>query len=295
MIAKNNPDKCRLLAEEIAAILKEGITISGDVRHYIDSTFSSPTVQELAAILADNSGCETQSLLEMIFFPDEAQQLRLEPILTTYPFETTDAPKILALLFARQPETVLLFPESGEQLRIQIPREAAARFISRLNIGKRIDARLLESLDRHVGDKLRVAFKVRLRNTRFEFSENKIVFFKRFFESMQPESTIASDCFDFLLVFFDELKDDQDVFRGLMEKKRFYFKNLQRVLKAEAQLEKSNLETLILQGGRMLFFDKEAALQNIRLIDEISLAVYDKTEALDPLIPDVHENFLAKI
>jgi len=283
MTPNDSHTRCRLLAEEIAAIFKDGIILSKEARHYIDSTFSSPSCGELAGILDDASGCETQSLLEMIFFPDEAQQIRLEPILATYHFEGSDSRKVLSLLLTQGPETVLLFPESKDELRIKVPREAAARFIARLNIHKRIDARLRESLERHAGEALGARFKVGLRNTRFEFSENKVAFFKRFFESMKPESALAFDCFDFLLVFFDELKDDRHIYRGLMDKKRFYFKNLQKVLRAEAQLEKSNMETLILQGGRMFFFDKEAAGQNMRLIDEISLAVFKKTEPLDPL------------
>ena len=287
MKAKNNPDKCQLLAEKIAAIFKRGITLSKDARHYIDSTFSSPLRGELAKILEDESSCETEPLLEMIFFPDETQQIQLEPMLTRYRFEKSDRPKILESLFSQPLETVLFFPGPQGKLRLKVPRAAAAQFISRLNISKKIDSRLLKSLDQYVDEKLKARFKVRLRNTRFDFTENKVAFLKRFFVNMKTETKIVSDCFDFLLVFFDELKDDRDIYRGLMEKKRFYFQNIQKVLRAESQLKKSNLETLILQGGRMLFFDKQEAEQNIRRIDEISRAVFNRTEPVDPLSIDI--------
>ena len=48
-------EKCELLANEIKMILSEGINLGDDVVHYIDSTFSNPTNDELKAILDDDA------------------------------------------------------------------------------------------------------------------------------------------------------------------------------------------------------------------------------------------------
>ena len=77
----NSEEKCEMLADEIKAIISEGIALSDDVVHYIDSTFSSPTIKELQAILDDDSNCEGDTLMELLFFPDESIQVRLEQAL----------------------------------------------------------------------------------------------------------------------------------------------------------------------------------------------------------------------
>lgn len=61
-------EKCVLLAKKIEKILINGLNLSNDVLHYIDSTFSNPSVKELEALINDASDCEKDSLLELIFF-----------------------------------------------------------------------------------------------------------------------------------------------------------------------------------------------------------------------------------
>ena len=44
-----------MLAEKIREIFREGFPLGDDVRHYIDSTFSSPTIKELESIIGEES------------------------------------------------------------------------------------------------------------------------------------------------------------------------------------------------------------------------------------------------
>jgi len=270
--------RCRLLAEKIAAIFKNGLALNRETRHYIDSTFSSPSLEELERILNDESGCETEPLRELVFFPDETMQAELEELLERHPFEKKDERIILNVLYSKPLATTLVFSNTREKLNMKVPQASAARFISRLNISKKIDRRLIKVIDQHLDKKYRTRFKVKLRNTRFDYSDNKIAFGGLFFAKMKAEIKVVSECFDFLLTFFDELKDDSDIYLGLAGKKRFYFQNLQKVLKADAHLEKSNIETLIAQGVRIFYFDKEDARKKLEMIDTISCAVFGKTE-----------------
>lgn len=279
--------RCRLLAEKIATILKSGLRLNRDARHYIDSTFSTPSLEELEKILNDESNCETEPLRELIFFPDEAIQIELEDLLERFRFEKKDEQKILNLILSQKLAAALVFANSKKELNLELPPASAAGFISRLNISKKIDQRLMKAIDQHVDEKYRTRFKVKLRNSRFDYSDNKTAFLEIFFAELKAEINIVSACFEYLLAFFDELKDDGDIYGGLMEKKRFYFQNLQKALKADAQFEKSNMETLFLQGVRMSYFDKEDACRKIALIDRLSLAVFGKTEHIDPAAMDI--------
>ena len=63
-----------------------------------------------------------------------------------------------------------------------------------------------------------------------------------------------------------------------MDNKRFYYKNLQRAEKFRQQLEKTNMETMILQGVKAPYIDIEAETRKMELVDKISLSVFGRTE-----------------
>jgi len=280
-------DKSAALANAIRAIFQRGLMLSPDALHYIDSTFSTPSLEEIRAILHDEFNCEKEPLLELIFFPDEVLQVLLEELLESYPYQKEDEPKVLGALFAKKLETTLVFPGSHNSLTLEVPRDTAAQFVSRLNIAKKIDPEQLAAIGRHIEDVHQKRFKVRLRNARSVFSRKKTAFLCAFFEKMNADITTALNAMDFLLGFFDELKEDTDIYRALMDKKRFYFQNLQKALKSDELLQAQNLETIISQGARIVYFDKNDARKKMRLIDQISRAVFGRTENLEQNPADV--------
>ena len=85
-------------------------------------------------------------------------------------------------------------------------------------------------------------------------------------------------------MFLEELHEDADIFDALMTKKKFYLKHLKRTEKFEEQLQKTNIETMILQGKSPAFMDKNEARDNIMIIDKISHTVFGKTEHYETLL-----------
>ena len=87
MTEKKPKDKCSLVADAIKGIISQGIDLSDDVVHYIDSTFSNPTLGELEAILADLDESKREvfvmvEVLEMTV-PEVVQALEI-PLNTAY-------------------------------------------------------------------------------------------------------------------------------------------------------------------------------------------------------------------
>jgi len=274
----NADEKCILLAKRIVKILKEGIHLSSDVMHFIDSTFSSPCINELEKIIADNSDCERDSLIELIFFPDEEIQARLEDLLESHNYCREDEKKVLDYLSSGQIESTIHFPDNRGTLSVKMPYDAASRFLSRLNIHRKIDKRISAAIDTDVSEKLKISVRVKLRNTVKEIAENKIFFLCDFFEKMEDENGDFLECLDFILSFLDETENTLDLLSALIDKKRFYFKNLQRAEKFRQQLEKGNMETMILQGVKAPYINIEDEKRKMELIDKISLSVFGRTE-----------------
>jgi len=271
---KSDDRKYLLFAEKIEQIFTYGFVLNSDIRHYIDSTFLSPSINELEEIINDEHNCERDSLIELLFFPDESMQNKLEEFLESEYFKKEDEEKVLSCILDKKLLTTIRFPESEDSLKFFLPKSSAMQFLSRLNISRKLNERLIKAIDEFVSDKCKTAVKVRLRNARVEFTENKIMFLSSFFEKIKVEDNYFFKCLDFMLDFFDRLEDDSNILQSLLDKKELYFCNLQKAVKFEEMLNKNNMETLISRGVRIPHISKEDAMHNIVIIDTITLSVY---------------------
>jgi hypothetical protein len=278
--------KCEMLADEIKKILSQGIDLSADVVHYIDSTFSNPTVEELHTILGDDADCEKDSLMDLLLFPDESMQIQLEETLERYRLENEDQNKVLTYLCRDPLQVTFRFEDDRGRLILQIPEDGLPQFLTRLKISKHMDDKLIESI-RNYGDEKNInRFKVRIRNSQFTSTEEKTGFLCSLFDKIGSGSDDIFDCLEFVLGFLDELKQDGGIYQALIAKKKFYFINLHKAQKMNSRLEKHNIETLMAQGQRVALIDQNDARKKMRIIDRISRAVFGKTEFFEQPVSD---------
>ena len=274
-------NKNKQLAQKIIDILQSGLTLNADTLHYIDSTFSNPFIGELEELLQDESSCETDSLIELLFFPDESVQMQLEEMLGETRLQKQDEQEIQDLVCTKAFQTRIRFPDERGTLGMEVTPTSVAQFIMRLNLLRCLNPKLSASIAEYVPVTFQTRCKVRLRNAKPITSQNKILFLQAFFEKLEIDSDESFDFLDFILSILDECKDGQDMFKALMTKKRFYFQSLQKAKNLDIQLKKHNVETLLLSGKRVSYVDTADARKKIRMIDRISLAVFGKTEFFD--------------
>jgi hypothetical protein len=274
-------NKNRQVAQKIIDILQSGLTLNADTLHYIDSTFSNPSIGEFEELLQDESSCETDSLIELLFFPDESVQMQLEEMLGETRLQKQDEQVIQDLVCTKAFQTRLRFPDERGTLGMEVTPSNVAQFIMRLNLLRCLNPKLSASIAEYVPVTLQTRCKVRLRNTKPITSQNKILFLQAFFEKLQIDNDEFLDFLDFILSFLDECIDEPDMFQALMTKKRFYFQSLQKAKNLDIQLTKHNVETLLLRGKRVPYVDGADARKKIQMIDRISLAVFGKTEFFD--------------
>jgi hypothetical protein len=275
-------DKCGLLAMELHKLLSGGITLSSEVIHYIDSTFFNPTTPELQTVLYDDSNCEKDSLIELLLFPDEAMQLQLEALLERLHLQEADEKSVMDYLLQKPVQVAIRFPAERGYLYVRLTEDVAGQFISRLNISKHLNPDLIGALNHYDDENLSNRIKVKMRNSRFTPTNEKIKFMCLFFEKFDVQGNDIFECLDLVLSFLDEPTTD-DIYRTLMAKKKFYFRSLQQAKQLETQLQKHNMETLLAKGKRVVLIDPRDARKKMRFIDRISRAVFGKTEYFEPL------------
>ena len=79
-------DKCRKLAKEITSYFEDGITVDSHTKGYIDTCCPDISFQDRVERICKNPGFDDAPLTELIFFPDEALRIQLEPLLEKYVF-----------------------------------------------------------------------------------------------------------------------------------------------------------------------------------------------------------------
>lgn len=271
-------DKNKKVAKKIVEILRSGLTINADTQHYIDSTFSNPSSDMLAALVKDEINCEADSLVELLFFPDESVQLQLEEIIDAVCFEKRDERAIRDKVCSRLSQTRICLHGGRGSFEMAVIPSNVAKFVARLNLSRLLDPRLRSAIDKFVDQRLQNRCKVRLRNARRISSPAHILFLVDFFKKLQTDPAEFLDALDFILNFLDGLEDEADIFEALMARKRFYYRSLQKAKNLDIQLTKHNVETLLLKGKRLSYVDKADARKKIKIIDRISLAVFGKTQ-----------------
>jgi len=283
--------KCIVLAEEIEGIFHEGIGLSHDVLHFIDSTFSNPTIKEFGDIFTDESNLERESLIELIFSPDESMQVQLEDSLIDKVFEESDEKQITDMLWSKSLSTHIIFPDGRGQLEVNIPDEAIVSFVSKLNILWKPAAQIVKTLDQisdqyikkyddpsqgqrlgHIKDLL----MVRMRNKRIDYSEMRTKILCLFLEKADIEGTSFFNCIDYLLDMTEGLTEDDDIYEALSQRKLQYREYIRKREEFETLLRKGNLETLSFKGISAPFINMDDMQKRIVIIDTITLAVYGK-------------------
>ncbi|HBN26049.1 MAG TPA: hypothetical protein DD405_01075 [Desulfobacteraceae bacterium] len=261
--------KCMNLATCIENILKRGIVLNPDLLHDFDSAFGVHRAGDIEKLFCDRENCEREVLLELIFYPDESMQIELEPLLEKNIFLKNDEKDVVNFLLEKKIQIPIFFPNRGDTLKIYADTLIFDSLVGRLNISKQINSKIITAVNRHIPDKIRPAVKVRLRNTRFRFYDNLIIFLNLFFKSESSKRSNFLEILDFLLNFFHEIEENNDISDSLNEKKEFYLQRLENAAILHEQLKKNNMEIMTAQNVRIPAINIPEITRKIRIIDQL--------------------------
>jgi len=263
-------------AAKIEEVFQNGFCLESKVLHYIDSTFSDPSAAGINEILS-GFGFERESLLRLIFSPDESTQFHLEEFFEQADIRKEDVGIITEYLSAREIQTKIIFPDGRGTIKVQV--SLLCEFIDHLNMSVKLHDKLAEAVKCIACDRSRTLAKVKMRNSRKEFAGKRLDFLSLFFEKMGSEKgRIFDECLESAIEILEEADDRSDIYHALSSKKAACFQSLINAERLEELLQKNNIETLLLQGVRPVSIDKDAVLRKMEIIDRICLAVFGKTE-----------------
>jgi hypothetical protein len=279
---KRSAHACRHLAETLRRYLVSGMKVDAATLHYIDSTFSCPSLADIASILADEENCERDPLLALLFSPDRDLQVHLETLLTTSAFSRRDQPTVVAHLMRPPPLVKIKLPGDRGNFKLPLPPAGADRLVSLLHIDRRLPVELQQAIDASVAKIHSLPIRVLFRNAPCRFSERDATFLGRVLGGLDFDRQADIDSLEYALSVLADSPPEADVYQALMRRKKIYGRQLQAALKQDEQLRKHNPEIMMLQGRRIVGMDANEAGRLIRMIDRLSLAAFNRTEAVLP-------------
>jgi hypothetical protein len=271
----------RRLLTRITAALENGGCITDSILDYIDAVLFSPEPDRLAAFLNEDTDSERDSLLDLIFFPDQAFQIDLEPMLDAARYSAEDENEVHDRLMAGVIRAWVNLPDGRKLARILVPDFIKSQFLERLNISWQMDHHVSAAIRKGVSAMLRPIVKVRLRNAGICTASHQRDFLCRFFERMTDSDPDYLACLDLALSLLETAGESDTVYHLLVDHKRSLFRSLQQARRFRILLGRSNMETLMLQGVRAPHVSPNALMHHMRLIDLISFGVFGSTEAID--------------
>lgn len=265
----------------IIQALENGGCLNQAILDYVDAALFSPEPDRLATFLAGDTDSQRDSLLDLIFYPDQAVQIDLEPLLEAARFSEQDKEQMLDRLIARPIHARVNMPDGRQLARIRVPDFIKSQYLARLNISWQIDPHVAAAIEKGLPAATRPIVKVRLRNTGICTGSGRQVFLCRFFQRMMHSEPDYLACLDLVLSLLETAGKGAEVYDLLVEHKRSLFRSLQQARRFETRLGRSNMETLMLQGVRAPHVSPDALMHHMRLIDLICLRIFGNIESIE--------------
>ena len=264
-------ERCGELARAVGRILSRGLSVGEDAGHYMESVAGCTDPQELPAILSDETHPEQRPLLELVYFPDMAARLELEPVLGHNSFRGQDLPAIADQALRIAPKTRLL-TESG-RLEIETPRSGAELFLSRLHPQRAPDPKIAALLQEHLPQQQALRCRVHLRACREAFTRPARHLLADFIRGFAAETDFEEGLLH-LLRLAPQIPEQRDP-AGALLSRRFQLESaLDRALQQERDLRSHAVETLLTQRASLLSIDREAVRAEMDWLDRILVHAY---------------------
>ena len=275
------------LALEIERHLTNGIAVGPEILHFCASTFSIESPAELDALLAAPEDSDAQSLLELLFTPDEAVRVDLETVLEKQCCADADQTRIVKALSRKRLVVPIKFPGQADALSFSLTRELLETYVHGLNITLRLPQPLIEAIDRKLAGREGAQIKAVLRHAPLELSHPISSFFVRLVKRSKPSVKSIRADLELCLAVFAEQPPGEHLFDLFMAKKRRWLHQLQLAARFEKQLAADNMETLMLRGVRIPHIDQAETRRAIARIDDICMTVFEMTDAQLQIPTDV--------
>jgi hypothetical protein len=257
-----------------------GVTLTPEHHHYMQTTFATT---DPAVILQDYVGCEIDSFLQMIFYPDQTLRMRYEHDWGETRFSTADVEAVMAQLGRSSLWGRVIPVPGGQAISIELHTDLLRSWLERLKImwqpAPEIARHLSDIEDKH----RQVLIRSHLRHAPIEWHCGQKALVVRFLAKMPPGADGYIACLSDLLSLLIEMGGSQAPASFFGDRKAILFQSLCKAETFEGRRQNQAMEVLMLQGCRAAFGTAAHWRRQMTKIDRLSRILYGNI----PCIPSL--------
>jgi hypothetical protein len=159
---------------------------------------------------------------------------------------------------------------------LDIDQETMQVIVGRLRLEQTPAPELQQALDEYVPASWHPWLRVSMRLAAAPLTASRAGFLAAVLKNVQVSSPLFAESFQFALKFVQECPETADMFKALAAQKELLEHSLDRAAFLENRRAGQAMETLLMQRLPMLSIDTAKAEREIRIIDDLCLAVYGR-------------------
>jgi hypothetical protein len=236
--------------EQIIASLKDffdaGIEITADTLFFAESTYGIYG-EELRNVLCDRDSEEREVLLGLIFFPDTALRIAIEPLVGNNVFSQADKAGLVERLFDQVKSVALFFPTENESVTVEVTRPLLATFIGKLYLCRNLDTEILIALENNLPKHIANDARVFLRCKHYEYPEKVRLFLSTFINKAAQMHNIFNDLFELSVSLISHVPDHVEIENYFIEQLYLQKKIVRNIKEFEEKRDRYGMEYLLMQ------------------------------------------------
>ncbi|MFH1980432.1 MAG: hypothetical protein ABIL58_01180 [Pseudomonadota bacterium] len=269
----------RLLAT-IRTTLEAGVRLMASDMAFIASAWDVSLPGDLPGLLADPADWGAESLVALVFSADDAACQQLLPAVQASALTIEDTDWLVADLTAAPPTITGRLPDGTTGFTMPMPEAGIRRFVETLRPSRRIPAALFTLLTGLLPDHRRAPILSRLRLSRVPWNGTTPDLLERFCKRLGRADDV--DALLEILIAVLETTPSQSAEDALARRKRACFRALTEADRFTENAGRHNMETLMMMGVRPPLLSGAEARRQMNRIDRVSMALFDRTEAIAP-------------
>ncbi|MDL2268431.1 hypothetical protein LJC71_10235 [Desulfosarcina sp. OttesenSCG-928-A07] len=267
--------------EDLADFLEKALIQSGQltpaVLDYIEKTLFPPTPDPLKQFLVSDDNAR-DSLLLLIFSPDEAARIHVEHILGKTPCTPADEAALKAFLLGKKISVPIVLPEEEILLYLDLPDFIISRYVDQLRLSWQIPPAMELAINAAVASAMVPLVRVRIKQANPPLMPFQQAVLCRFFDQVPDKDPEFLKFLDIVLSI-PEPSDTAplSIHERLMRKKQVLLMQLQKNRRFEHLLRNSSMEVLMAQGVRGISIGSDELLVQMRRIDRLCWTMTGKS------------------
>jgi hypothetical protein len=260
-------------------VFQSGVSLTPEHLSYMQTTFATTDAE---VILREYEGCEIDSLLQMIFYPDQTLHIRFEHDWGETVLSAADVEAVMVQL-SRSPLWGKISTGSDRrELSVELSPDLLQSWLERLKMiwqpAPEIARYLSDIEDKH----RQVAIRTRLRHVPIEWHSGQTALVVRFLAKMSPEADGYLACLSDLLSLLVEMGADQAPASFFGHQKAIFFQYLCKAEAFEARRRNEAMEVLMLQGCRAAYGSATHWRRQMAKTDRLSRILFGNIPDISP-------------